>query len=78
MLNFSGYSNKTWKRELAIGLFLWLVYLAETKDVQVIELVVWPVFTFGALAFGLEWFGKSGGMQQSITFTSRRGSKDSS
>ena len=68
-------TKKTYKREVAFALFIWLGYLMETKDVQLIELVVWPIFTFSALAFGLEWWGKSaGGVQQSVTFTSKRGS----
>jgi hypothetical protein len=54
---------KTYKREVAILLFVWLAYLVETKDVNIIEILVWPVFTFSALAFGMDWFGKSGGVR---------------
>jgi hypothetical protein len=52
---------KTYKRELAVALLVWLVYVVETKDASTIEILVWPVFTFAALAFGLDWFGKSDG-----------------
>jgi hypothetical protein len=55
---------KTYKRELAILLFIWLAYVVETKDVEVIEILVWPIFSFSAMAFGMDWFGKSGGMQR--------------
>ena len=54
---------KTYKREIAILLFIWLAYIVETKDVNVIEILVWPIFTFSALAFGMDWFGKSGGLR---------------
>ena len=51
---------KTYKRELAIAVMVWFMYVVEVKDVNIVELLVWPVFTFAALAFGLDWFGKSG------------------
>jgi hypothetical protein len=50
---------KTYKRELAIAVRVWFMYVVEVKDVNIVELLVWPVFTFAALAFGLDWFGKS-------------------
>jgi hypothetical protein len=54
---------KTYKREIAILLLLWLVYIVETKDVETIQILVWPIFTFSALAFGMDWFGKSAGVR---------------
>ena len=70
---------KTYKREVAILLFVWLAYIVETKDVNIIEILVWPIFTFSALAFGMDWFGKSGGVRsQSSEPTDRRGSERSS
>lgn len=54
---------KTYKRELAVLLLVWLVYIVETKDANVIALVVWPVFTVAAGAFGIDWYGKSTGMR---------------
>ena len=72
--------SKTYKRELAVVLLLWFAYIVEAKEVGLIEILVWPVFTYSALAFGLDWFNKSGGMQQAKPFESphRRGSKRSS
>jgi len=51
---------KTYKREVAIALLIWLAYVVEMKDANIVEVLVWPVFTFVALAFGLDWFNKSG------------------
>jgi len=57
-------SKKSYKRELAIALLIWFAYLVETKDESLIEVLVWPVFTYSALAFGLQWYSPNGGMQQ--------------
>lgn len=71
--------KRTFKRELAIFLLAWLVYVVETKDANIIEILVWPIFTFSALAFGMDWFGKSGGLQQQpFEPTNRWGSERSS
>jgi hypothetical protein len=70
---------KTYKREVAIVLFVWLAYIVETKDVNTIEILVWPIFTFSALAFGMDWFGKSGGVRgKSPELADRRGTEHSS
>lgn len=57
-------TGKTYKRELAIVLLIWFAYLVETKDIELINVLVWPIFTYSALSFGLDWFGKSNGMQR--------------
>jgi len=54
--------KKTFKREVAIALFLWLVYVVEVKDVDIVQVLVWPIFSFAAAAFGFDAFGK---LQQS-------------
>ena len=71
---------KTYKREIAVALLVWLTYVVETKDASTIEILVWPVFTFAALAFGMDWFGKSAnGVWEGYTLSSDgRGSKRSS
>lgn len=71
---------KTYKRELAVVLLLWLAYVVEVKEPNVVEVLVWPVFTFAALSFGLDWFGKSpSSLQQSTPkSTNRRGTERSS
>jgi hypothetical protein len=70
---------KTYKRELAIAVMVWFMYVVEVKDVNIVELLVWPVFTFAALAFGLDWFGKSSDrLQGTIESLNGRGTKRSS
>lgn len=55
---------KTYKREVAVALLIWLAYVVEMKDANVVEVIIWPVFTFAALAFGIDWWGKSGSLMQ--------------
>lgn len=55
-------TSKTYKREVAIALLLWLVYLVEVKDVTLVEVLVWPIFSFAAAAFGFDQYSK---LQQS-------------
>jgi len=50
--------GKTLKRELAIILIVWLIYIVETKDATIIEVLVWPIFTFVIAAFGLDQYSK--------------------
>jgi len=49
---------KTYKREVSIGLLLGLGYVVWTGDVSMVEVLVWPVFTFAAAAFGLDSYAK--------------------
>ena len=65
---------KTYKRELAVLLILWLVYIVEVKDVSIIEILVWPVFSFAAAAFGFDQYSKL----QQTTKSSNRGHSGSS
>lgn len=58
--------KKSYKRELAVALLIWFGYLVETKDESLIEVLVWPVFTYSALAFGIDWYGKTGKNVQSM------------
>jgi len=68
---------KTYKREVAIALLLWLVYIVEVKDAALVEVLVWPVFSFAAAAFGFDQYSK---LQQSKPTQSsdRRGTERSS
>lgn len=61
--------KKTFKRELAVALLLWLVYIVEVKDASIIEILVWPIFSFAAAAFGFDAYGKL----QQTTKSSDRG-----
>lgn len=61
-------TKKTFKREVAIALIIWLIYLVEVKDVSIVEILVWPIFSFAAAAFGFDAYGK---LQQSFKPTDR-------
>lgn len=49
---------KTYKRELAVALLVWLGYIVEVKDASLVEVLVWPVFAFLGAAFGLDAYSK--------------------
>lgn len=55
---------KTYKREVALALLAGLGYVVFTGDHQMAEVLVWPVFTFAALSFGLDWWGKAGSVHR--------------
>jgi len=57
--------KKTFKRELAVALLVWLMYVVEVKDVSIIEVLVWPIFAFAGAAFGFDSFSKQ--LQQNST-----------
>lgn len=68
--------RKTYKREIAVALLVWLMYVTEFKDATLVEVLVWPVFSFAAAAFGFDQYAK---LQQSSGQTSnRRGTERSS
>lgn len=51
--------KRTYKRELAAVVFLWLVYLSIYR-VEALTVVVFPAFSYIGLALGLDWWGKTG------------------
>jgi len=51
-------AKKTYKRELAIALLIWLAYVVEVKDVAIVEVLVWPIFAFVGAAFGFDAYSK--------------------
>lgn len=67
--------KKTFKRELAVALLVWLVYIVETKDVQIIEVLAWPIFSYVGAAFGFDSYSK---LQQSLKSSDRGRSERSS
>src|SRR6056297_1958914 len=72
-------SKKTYKRELAFLLFVWLVYLVETKEPEVVKVLAFPIFTYIALAMGMSWYSPNGGLlRQSSQSADRRWSQRSS
>ena len=66
---------KTYKRELAVALLIWLVYVVEVKEPTIVEILVWPVFSFAAAAFGFDQYAKL--QQSSSQASNRRGSERS-
>lgn len=53
---------KTYKRELAVVLLVWLAYVVEVKEPSLVEVLVWPIFTYVMAAFGFDQYAK---LQQS-------------
>jgi hypothetical protein len=51
-------AKKTYKRELAVTLLVWLAYVVEVKDVSIVEVLVWPIFAFVGAAFGFDAMAK--------------------
>jgi len=51
-------ADKTFKREVAIVLMLAFSYVVYTDDIEMVKVLVWPVFTFAAAAFGLDSYAK--------------------
>lgn len=49
---------KTYKREVAVALLLWLAYVVEVKEANLVEILVWPIFSFVAAAFGFDQYAK--------------------
>jgi hypothetical protein len=65
--------SKTWKRETAALMLLGLAYVVSTGDVSMVEVLVWPIFSFAGLAFGLDVYAKSDGMRHNPPIPSDRG-----
>ena len=70
-------AKKTYKRELAMALLIWLAYVVEVKDVAIVEVLVWPIFAFVGAAFGFDAYSKQL-WDKSSESADRRGTKRSS
>jgi hypothetical protein len=70
-------AKKTYKRELAVALLVWLIYVVEVKDVTIVEVLVWPIFAFVGAAFGFDAYSKQLWDKSSESFD-RRGTQRSS
>lgn len=68
--------SKTFKRELAVAMLLWLAYVVEVKEPNLVEILVWPVFTFTMAAFGFDQYAKL--QQPPSQITHGRGTERSS
>ena len=50
--------QKSYKREMAVVVFLWFMYITEMKDVELVKILVYPSFAVIAAAFGLDGYAK--------------------
>lgn len=46
--------NKTWSREVALLMIVYMGYLAFNNSVEALEAIVWPFMAFVVAAFGLK------------------------
>lgn len=60
-------SAKTYKREVAVALLIWLAYIVEVKEPNLIEILVWPIFSFVGAAFGFDAYFKQGPNEGKLT-----------
>ena len=51
--------DKTWKRELAVGFAILLGYEICKNNVEMVEVIIWPVLSFIAAASGLHIYDKT-------------------
>ena len=47
--------GKTYKRETALSVLLYLFYLGLYGRVEIVEILAWPMMLFIGTAFGMEW-----------------------
>lgn len=56
--------KKTWKREIAAAIMVAFWYIVIWKEnVELVKVLVYPVFTFTAFAYGLDWYGRTDRVQ---------------
>lgn len=51
-------STKTYKREIAVTLLVFFCYIVFTENVEMVEVIVWPIMAFAMAAFGLDGYAK--------------------
>lgn len=49
---------KTYKRETAVILLVAFFWVVSTGDVEMVKVIVWPVFAFALGAYGLDGYAK--------------------
>ena len=50
-------TNKTWSRESAFVLLVVLCWTIYQENVPLVEVIIWPITTYAAVAFGLKRVG---------------------
>lgn len=53
------FTEKTFKREIAFLMFVWLCYVSVFGSLAVLEVIVWPCFIFISGAYGLDAYYKN-------------------
>jgi len=66
MLNW--IKSKTWKRETALALLLFVGVLAYEEKTEELEVLAWPVFLFAGAAFGMAWATKQAPFKNTENF----------
>lgn len=60
--------EKTFKRELAAALCVFLCFIAwkaaEAEPVETLKVIIWPIMLFVGAAFGMSWASKQTGLTQ--------------
>jgi len=59
--------NKTWKREIAFVILIYLGWLGATDRVEALKVVVWPAMFYVGASYGMSWATKQ------TDFTQRKG-----
>ena len=54
----SKVTDRTYKREVAVLLLVGVAYVVFTGNIPMVEVIVWPAFTFAMAAFGLDSYAK--------------------
>lgn len=49
---------KTYKRESAIAVLLYLAYIGLYGRIEALEILAWPLMLYVGAAFGMDWAGK--------------------
>jgi len=50
--------NKTWKREIAFVILLYLGWLGATDRIEALKVMVWPGMLFVGASYGMSWAEK--------------------
>lgn len=60
---------KTYKREAALVVLLYLFYLGLYGRIEALEVLAWPLMLFVGAAFGMEWTSKQTNLANRRTYS---------
>lgn len=58
--------NKTYKRETAWVMLIFLGYIAFKGSVDLVEVLVWPIFLFTGASYGMDWATKQTNLVEKV------------